>query len=78
MVKRGPQPGAIGPCSRGKILEDLHAPCRRSVELQRRILVDRADACVADICHGRCSFSCPEIILSDFSLKVQGFRTFRR
>jgi hypothetical protein len=45
--------------------------------LQRRVLVDRADAGIADVCQGICPFSRPTTILSALPFAFQGFRTFR-
>ena len=79
IVERLAQARSIGTSAGSALLEDLCATGRgESVELQRRILVERADASVAEEHHwGVCPSFRPAIMVSDSPLRVQRFRTDR-
>jgi len=54
VVKRGPQAGAVGLGTGRMILEHLAAPGgSQSIELERKVLVLRADPRIADVRHSR-------------------------
>ena len=66
----------VGFDSRRAILELLRAfRCGERIELQRWILVKRADARSRCMPKPVCPFSRPATILSGFPFSVQGFRT---
>jgi hypothetical protein len=75
--ERALQAETIGTRTGGAVIKDLFAPGRgECIELQRRIMIDRTDAGMADEGH-ECPPFRPAIILSDVPFSDQHFRTER-